>query len=50
MAALALLAELLATLLFPLDYRADVVILIPWIAMATFILSRSNSSSTTGCM
>jgi len=30
---------LLATLLFPPDYRADVVILIPWIAMATFILS-----------
>jgi O-antigen/teichoic acid export membrane protein len=38
-AGLALLAEPLATLLFPPDYRADVVILIPWIAMATFILS-----------
>jgi O-antigen/teichoic acid export membrane protein len=38
-AGLALLAEPLATLLFPPNYRADVIILIPWIAMATFILS-----------
>lgn len=38
-AGLTLLAEPLATLLFPPDYRADVVMLIPWIAMATFILS-----------
>jgi O-antigen/teichoic acid export membrane protein len=38
-AGLVLFAEPLATLLFPPDYRADVVILIPWIAAATFILS-----------
>jgi O-antigen/teichoic acid export membrane protein len=38
-AGLALFAEPLATLLFPPEYRADVVILIPWIATATFILS-----------
>ena len=38
-AGLALLADPLATLLFPPSYRADVAILIPWIAMATFIVS-----------
>jgi O-antigen/teichoic acid export membrane protein len=38
-AGLSLVAEPLATLLFPPSYRADVVMLIPWIAAATFILS-----------
>jgi O-antigen/teichoic acid export membrane protein len=38
-AGLSLVAEPLATLLFPASYRADVVMLIPWIATATFILS-----------
>jgi len=38
-AGLTLLADPLATLLFPLSYRADVASLIPWIAAATFALS-----------
>jgi O-antigen/teichoic acid export membrane protein len=38
-AGLALLAEPLATLLFPPDYRSDVAMLIPWIAAGTFVLS-----------
>jgi O-antigen/teichoic acid export membrane protein len=38
-AGLSLLAEPLATLLFPPSYRADVSALIPWIAIATFMLS-----------
>jgi O-antigen/teichoic acid export membrane protein len=38
-AGLSLLAEPLATLLFPPAYRADAAVLVPWIATATFILS-----------
>jgi O-antigen/teichoic acid export membrane protein len=38
-AGLSLTAEPLATLLFPPSYRAEVAMLIPWIATATFILS-----------
>lgn len=38
-AGLSLTADPLAALLFPPDYRADVVRLIPWIAAATFLLS-----------
>jgi len=38
-AGLTLLAEPLATVLFPLNYRADVITLAPWIAFATFVLS-----------
>ena len=38
-AGLSLLAEPLATLVFPPSYRADVAALIPWIAAGTFVLS-----------